>query len=417
MAQNASGKIVVVGGGQAAASAISSLRQWGFDGSITLVAEEPVVPYQRPPLSKAYMKGEMEEHRLFLKHMSWYEQNEVELLLDTRASGLDRSARRITLANGGRIDYDNLIVATGARPRTLHVPGVELANVFYLRTLRDVQRIRPEMAPGKRITIVGAGYIGLEAAAVSVQLGLVVTVLEYSTRVLERVTSPVISDYYERQHRAHGVDIRTGARLLRITGSGGKVTGVALGDGSTIGTDIVLVGIGIEPDIALAQSDGIHCQNGIVVDRDARTNDPNVYAAGDCTTRPLVHFDRSGRLESVHNAIEQGRVAAAAILGRPRPAEDCPWFWSDQYDLKLQIAGLSTGYANIIVRGDRDSRSFAVFYLKDGRLIAADAVNSPKEFLFSKKLIVGNARVDAEALADASVPMTAIAVEAGGVRT
>lgn len=363
------------------------------------------------------MKGEMEEHRLFLKHMSWYEQNEVELLLDTRASGLDRSARRITLANGGRIDYDNLIVATGARPRTLHVPGVELANVFYLRTLRDVQRIRPEMAPGKRITIVGAGYIGLEAAAVSVQLGLVVTVLEYSTRVLERVTSPVISDYYERQHRAHGVDIRTGARLLRITGSGGKVTGVALGDGSTIGTDIVLVGIGIEPDIALAQSDGIHCQNGIVVDRDARTNDPNVYAAGDCTTRPLVHFDRSGRLESVHNAIEQGRVAAAAILGRPRPAEDCPWFWSDQYDLKLQIAGLSTGYANIIVRGDRDSRSFAVFYLKDGRLIAADAVNSPKEFLFSKKLIVGNARVDAEALADASVPMTAIAVEAGGVRT
>lgn len=376
-----------------------------------------MVPYQRPPLSKAYMKGEMEEHRLFLKHMSWYEQNEVELLLDTRASGLDRSARRITLANGGRIDYDNLIVATGARPRTLHVPGVELANVFYLRTLRDVQRIRPEMAPGKRITIVGAGYIGLEAAAVSVQLGLVVTVLEYSTRVLERVTSPVISDYYERQHRAHGVDIRTGARLLRITGSGGKVTGVALGDGSTIGTDIVLVGIGIEPDIALAQSDGIHCQNGIVVDRDARTNDPNVYAAGDCTTRPLVHFDRSGRLESVHNAIEQGRVAAAAILGRPRPAEDCPWFWSDQYDLKLQIAGLSTGYANIIVRGDRDSRSFAVFYLKDGRLIAADAVNSPKEFLFSKKLIVGNARVDAEALADASVPMTAIAVEAGGVRT
>ena len=399
-------RIVVIGGGQAAAQAIQSLRMGGYTGELTLVGEEPALPYQRPPLSKAYMKGEFAEERLYFKPAAWYADNNVELVLSTRAIAINRTHRKVELEHGGHLDYDALIIATGSRPRGLPIDGADLEHVYALRGLADVERIRPQMVAGRSILIVGAGYIGLEAAAVAQQMGLKTTVLEMAPRVLARVTSPVMSEFYETEHRRQGVDIRTETSLSKLEGKGGAVTAAQLSDGTKLGADIVLVGIGILPNEELAKDAGIACNNGILVDRDARTSDPRIFAAGDCASRPLVHF---GRLESVHNAIEQGKLAAAAILGKPRPNEDCPWFWSDQYDLKLQIAGLSAGYDQIVVRGSPEDRKFAAFYLKNGTLIAVDAINSPPEFLASKKLIMSGAKLSADILADTSISMKEIA--------
>jgi len=402
-------RIVVIGGGQAAAQAIQSLRMGGYTGELTLVGEEPALPYQRPPLSKAYMKGEFAEERLYFKPAAWYADNNVELVLSTRAIAINRTHRKVELEHGGHLDYDALIIATGSRPRGLPIDGADLEHVYALRGLADVERIRPQMVAGRSILIVGAGYIGLEAAAVAQQMGLKTTVLEMAPRVLARVTSPVMSEFYETEHRRQGVDIRTETSLSKLEGKGGAVTAAQLSDGTKLGADIVLVGIGILPNEELAKDAGIACNNGILVDRDARTSDPRIFAAGDCASRPLVHFGRAGRLESVHNAIEQGKLAAAAILGKPRPNEDCPWFWSDQYDLKLQIAGLSAGYDQIVVRGSPEDRKFAAFYLKNGTLIAVDAINSPPEFLASKKLIMSGAKLSADILADTSISMKEIA--------
>lgn len=402
-------RIVVIGGGQAAAQAIQSLRMGGYTGELTLVGEEPALPYQRPPLSKAYMKGEFAEERLYFKPAAWYADNNVELVLSTRAIAINRTHRKVELEHGGHLDYDALIIATGSRPRGLPIDGADLEHVYALRGLADVERIRPQMVAGRSILIVGAGYIGLEAAAVAQQMGLKTTVLEMAPRVLARVTSPVMSEFYETEHRRQGVDIRTETSLSKLEGKGGAVTAAQLSDGTKLDADIVLVGIGILPNQELAKDAGIACNNGILVDRDARTSDPRIFAAGDCASRPLVHFGRAGRLESVHNAIEQGKLAAAAILGKPRPNEDCPWFWSDQYDLKLQIAGLSAGYDQIVVRGSPEDRKFAAFYLKNGTLIAVDAINSPPEFLASKKLIMSGAKLSAGILADTSISMKEIA--------
>jgi 3-phenylpropionate/trans-cinnamate dioxygenase ferredoxin reductase component len=404
--------IVIVGAGQAAAQALQSLRQGGYAGALTLVGDESALPYQRPPLSKAYMKGEFDEERLYFKPAAWYEDQKVETLLGTHATGLDRARREVRLGHGGHISYDYLILATGSRPRPLTVPGADLEGVHDLRTLADVERLRPAMVEGRRIVIIGAGYIGLEAAAVARQMKLEVTVVEMAPRVLARVTSPVLSEFYASEHRRQGVTILTGAQTASLEGVNGKVAAVVLADGTRLPADIVLSGIGILPNDELARDAGIACSNGILVDRDARTSDPKVFAAGDCASRPLVHFGRSGRLESVHNAIEQGKLAAAAILGLPRPAEDCPWFWSDQYDLKLQIAGLGQGYDTHVIRGDPESRKFAVFYLKNGTLIAVDAVNSPPEFLASKKLIMSGAKLAPDVLRDTSTPMKDIAAQA-----
>ena len=401
-------KIAIIGGGQAGAQAAFSLRLWGYENAITLIGSEAVPPYQRPPLSKAYLKGEMAEERLYLKPKSWYSDNDVVLRLNETVTGIDRTARTVRLGETAPLAYDALIIATGSRPRSLSLRGAELENVFELRTLDDIKQMQPEMRSGQKLVIVGAGYIGLEAAAAARQLGLEVTVLEMAPRVLERVTSPAISEFFETEHRAHGVDIRCGVRLEALEGDT-HVTGARLASGDVVPADLVLVGIGILPNQELADAAGINCQNGIIVDRDARTSDAHIFAAGDCTARPLVHYDRTGRLESVHNAIEQGKLAAAAILGRERPPEDVPWFWSDQYDLKLQIAGLNTGYDQIVVRGAPETRKFAVFYLKQGRLLAVDAINSPPEFLASKKLIMSGARLASDVLQDTSVTMKEIA--------
>ena len=405
-------RIVIIGGGQAGAQAVQSLRLFGYEGAITLVGDEAALPYQRPPLSKAYMKGEMAEDRLYFKPAAWYEDNNVETLLSQSVLRIDRSAREVHLEHGGKLPYDALIIATGSRPRILPVEGADLENVFDLRDIADVEHIQPKMIDGRKLVIVGAGYIGLEAAAVARQLGLEVTVLEMADRVLARVTSPVISEFYQDLHREHGVDIRVGARLEKLKGADGKVTHAVLAGGEEIEADMVLAGIGILPNIELAADAGLPCRDGIIVDEDARTSDPRVFAAGDCTVRPLSHYARTGRLESVHNAIEQGKLAAAAIMGKPRPALDCPWFWSDQYDIKLQIAGLSQGHDEVVVRGDRDAKKFAAFYLKNGRLIAVDAVNSPPEFIASKKLIMNGAVIAADRLSDTSTSMKEIAAAA-----
>ena len=406
-------KIVIIGGGQAGAQACASLRQWGYEGSITLIGDELSLPYQRPPLSKAFLKGEMSEERLFFKPQPWYEDNNVTVHLGMSAKSIDRAAQEVVLEDGGTAPYDALIIATGSRPRPLPLEGADLEGVLELRTIEDVERLRPKMIAGTKLVIVGAGYIGLEAAAVARQLELDVTVLEMADRVLARVTSPVISEFYETQHRAEGVDIKTGARLSALVGENGKVSGARLEDGSVLPAELVLVGIGILPNVELAEEAGIACSNGILVDEDARTNDPRIFAAGDCAARPLVHYGRRGRLESVHNAIEQGKLAAASILGKDRPKEDCPWFWSDQYDLKLQIAGLNQGYDDVIVRGDPAERKFAAFYLKSGKLIAVDAINSAPEFLVAKKLIIAGASIAPDVLSNTSTSMKEIAAMAG----
>lgn len=402
--------VVVVGGGQAGAQAIISLRQGGYQGEIVLIGEEPVLPYQRPPLSKAYMKGNFEEARLYLRPAEWYAQNDVTLKFGRRAVSLDISEKKVKDDHDDVYSYDRLILATGSRPRIAPFPGVDLANVFDLRTLADVDKIRPQMKEGRKLVIVGAGYIGLEAAAVARSLGLEVSVVEAAERVLARVTSPVISAFYQSVHKTEGVNIFTGESIAKLNGEDGAVRGVLLASGEELDADIVLIGIGIVPNEELARDAGIACDNGVMVDRDARTSDPSIYAVGDCAQRPLVYHAGRARLESVHNAIEQGKLAAASILDRPRPLEECPWFWSDQYDLKLQIAGLSAGYDQHIVRGDPAENKFAVFYLKDGQLIAVDAINSPPEFLMSKKLIAAGARPLPERLADQSVNMKDIAV-------
>jgi len=404
--------VVIIGGGQAAAQACASLRLFGFQGKITLIGEEAALPYQRPPLSKAYMKGELAEERLYFKPEAWYEDQNIDTVLSMRATKIDRTAQTVELEHGGSVAYDALIIATGSRPRALPVEGADLDGVFDLRDLSDVERIRPRMMEGQKLIIVGAGYIGLEAAAVARYMGLEVTVLEMESRVLARVTSPVMSEFFEAEHTRQGVSVRTGARLAALGGADGKVKTAMLAEGTELPADMVLVGIGILPNVELAEEAGIACSNGILTDRDARTNDPRVFAAGDCAARPLVHYGRQGRLESVHNAIEQGKLAAAAIMGKPRPAEDCPWFWSDQYDLKLQIAGLSQDYDETVVRGDIEARKFAVFYLRNGKLIAVDAINSPPEFLASKKLIMTGAHLAPETLSDTSQSMKEIAAAA-----
>ena len=408
---SADDQILILGGGQAAAQACASLRQFGYDGRIDVLAEEADLPYQRPPLSKAYMKGELDRERLYFKMQDWYQSNDIHLHLDNRAEKIDRATRTVRASTGEEFHYQTLIIATGSRPRPLPVPGAERENIFDLRSLADVDQIRPQMQPGQKIVIVGAGYIGLEAAAVAAQLGLDVTVIEVADRVLARVTSPVMSEFFEAEHKAHGVVIATGKKVVEFTGST-RVEAVKTSDGDLVPADLVLVGIGIIPNDELARQAGIRCDNGISVDRDGRTNDPSIFAIGDCARRPLVHYQRDGRLESVHNAIEQGKLAAAAIAEKPRPNEECPWFWSDQYDLKLQIAGLSEGFDQVEVRGDPASRKFAVFYFKSGHLLAVDAVNSPAEFIVSKKLIISGASIAPEKLRDTTLSMKDIAAEA-----
>ena len=404
-------RVVIIGAGQAGGQTAYSLRQGGFAGEITIIGDESAPPYQRPPLSKAYFKGEMDAERLFLKPLDYYAEHRIDLITGEAATAIDLAAKQVSLAGGRVLGWDRLVIATGARPRKLSLPGSDLENIAELRTVADVDQLKKLATPGARMVVVGAGYIGLEAAAVGVQLGLKVTVLEAMQQVLSRVAGPEIGAFYTRIHREAGTDVRLGARIDGFEGVG-SVTGVRLGDGEILPADLVRVGVGVLPNMEIALEAGLVCGNGIVVDEAMRTSHPDVFAVGDIAWRPLVHYGREGRLESVHNAIEGGKLAAAAILGATPPPVEAPWFWSDQFDLKLQTAGLWTGADQRVVRGDPSSRAFAVFYLKEGRLIAVDAVNSAPEFIVGKKLVAAKAKVAPAELADKSISMKDIGARA-----
>ena len=350
--------LVIVGGGQAAAQAVQSLRQQNFAGPITLLADEAYPPYQRPPLSKKYLAGDLTRERLLLRPANFYAEKGVTLEQNARVEELDAVQHRLRLRDGRTLGYDKLLLATGSRVRTLDVPGATLAGVFYLRTIADVDAITAALREGARVLLVGAGYIGLEVAASIRQRGFEVTVLEAAERVMARAVSPEVSAFYERAHRAAGVALHCGAAVKSLHGTT-HVTAVETVDGRSFPCDVAIIGIGILPNVELAAASGLECSNGIVVDEFARTADPHIVAAGDCTNHPLPLLDRRVRLESVPNAIHQAKVAAATLLGTPTAYSEVPWFWSDQFDLKLQIAGLSLGYDEVVLRGDPAARRYA----------------------------------------------------------
>ncbi|MCP4000662.1 MAG: FAD-dependent oxidoreductase [Gammaproteobacteria bacterium] len=393
--------IIIVGAGHAAGQAAASLRQKGFSGRLIMIGDEPYVPYQRPPLSKAFLAGELELERLFFKPENFWPKHDVETMLSTRVKEIDRKRKTITLDNSEIIAYNKLILATGSRVRELHIPGHTLKGVHYLRGIDDVLAIQSAFKKGARLVIVGGGYIGLEVAAVGRKNGLDVTVMETESRVMNRVVATEISQFFQNMHAEEGVKLELGRRVQELQGDkNGQLTEVACMDGFTVPADICIIGIGIIPNIELAEAADILCSDGIIVDEHCRTLDEDIYAIGDCTRHPNPILGRHLRLESVHNAIEQGKTAAAAICGTPVAYAQVPWFWSDQYNVKLQITGLTEGYDQFVMRGDPASRSFAAFYLQDGKLLAVDAINSPREFMLGKKLITAGAKFTPEILAD-----------------
>ena len=401
--------IIIIGAGQAAAQAVQSLRAEGFTGPIKLIGDEPYAPYQRPPLSKKYLAGEIGYDRVELKGQDFYSDSGVETLWQTRVTEIDRRPKRILTGDGRAFEYGKLLIATGSRVREINVPGFDLEGVHYLRNIADVEAIQAHFKPGAKMVVVGGGYIGLEVAAVAAKRGIDVTVLETADRVMARVVDPIVSHFYERVHRAEGVKIETGVTVSGFEGTD-KVKAVTSGEGKSFPCDFVVVGIGIIPNTELAVEAGLTVENGIVVDELCRTSDPDICAAGDCTSHPNAVYGRRLRLESVHNAIEQGKTAAATLAGKEKPYNQVPWFWSDQYDLKLQIVGLSAGYTQAVVRGDPEgSRSFAVFYLKDDVLIAVDAVNRAPEFMMAKILTQKQAVLDPKRIADETISVKEIA--------
>ena len=391
--------LVIIGAGQAASQLVASLAQDGFRGEICLVGDEPHLPYQRPPLSKKFLAGELALDRLYVKPAAFYEKAGSRLLLGQRVERIDRAGRTVLLGDGSHLPYSTLVLATGSRPRELPMPGA-----FYLRHIADVDAIRAHLAPGRSLAVIGGGYIGLELAAVAVKRGLGVTVLEQAPRLMARGVGPVVSGFYARLHGEEGVVIRTSAVVRGLEGKG-AIKSVVCED-ARYDVDIVVVGAGALPNVELAQEAGLAVDDGIVIDAECRTNDAAIFAIGDCASQ---HHDLAGRrlrLESVHNALEQARIAAAVICGRAPPAVQVPWFWTDQYDVKMQMAGLSAGHDQAVVRGNSErGRSFAVFYLREGTLIAVDAINRAPEFMMSRQLIGERARIDPTRLGDEGVAM------------
>lgn len=399
-------RIVIIGAGQAGAQAVASLRAEGFTGDLVMIGDEAYAPYQRPPLSKTYLMGTMDRERLFLKPDAFYAEAKCEMMLNATASAIDRAKKVVTLSDGITVPYDKLLIATGSRVREIKCPGADLPGVFYLRSIADVDRLRPAFETAKNVAIVGGGYIGLEVAAVARKYDLNVTVFEAMERVMQRAVSKPISDFYDKTHRDAGVNILLNTGVEAFEGKG-KLEAIRAG-GKSYPTDIAVVGIGILPNDALAKEAGLTVGDGIHVDPHCQTSDPNIWAAGDCTR----HHGRDGnhiRLECVQNAIDQAKFAALAMMGKPAPYKEVPWFWSDQYDLKLQIAGLAWPTDSLVVRGDPASRKFAVFHLRNGAVAAVEAVNAAPEYIVGRKLIADGVHVAPERLADLTVPMKNIA--------
>ncbi|WP_439154361.1 NAD(P)/FAD-dependent oxidoreductase [Yoonia sp.] len=398
--------IVVIGAGQAGASLVAKLRSEGFDGDITLIGAEKVPPYQRPPLSKAYLLGEMAQERLYLRPADFYAANNITLRLDTRVVAIDPAAKTVTLTGEDVIGYDELALTTGAHPRTLpRAVGGMLNNVFCVRDLADADAMAPAFVAGKRVLIIGGGYIGLEAAAVASKRGLKVTLIEMADRILQRVAAPETSDYFRDLHRSHGVDIREGVGLEMLLGED-QVTGARLTHGDTLQLDLAVVGIGITPATILAESAGLDVDNGITTDTLGRTSDPHIWAAGDCASC-LFHGQRI-RLESVGNAIDQAEAVACNMLGKGAPYDPKPWFWSDQYDCKLQIAGLNLGYTAVYVRKGDAPGVQSNWYYKGDTLIAVDAMNDPRNYMIGKRLIEAGRSPTPARITDPATDMKAL---------
>ncbi len=402
-------RVVIIGAGHAGGSAAGFLRQYGFEGPIVLVGEEPIAPYQRPPLSKAWLKGEADADSLSLKPVEWYAENGVDLKLSTIATALNRGAKTVTLNTGETLTYDVLVIATGARARKLPIPGADLKGVLELRTAADAEALKSALGPDKRLAVIGGGYVGLEAAASARALGSHVMVIEREARVLARVACETLSTFFQDYHSAKGVKFELGAGVAGFEGEDGQIRRVVLSDGRKVECDAALVGVGAIPNVELAKDAGLDCADGVIVDLQARTSDPAVFAIGDVTHRPLPLYDRDFRLESVPNALEQAKQVACDIVGRPAPAPEVPWFWSDQYDLKMQIAGLPFDADSILVRGDPASAKFAVFHLKGDVIQAVEAVNAPPEYMAGRQLIGNRKPISREKLANPAISMKEVA--------
>ncbi|TWH00877.1 3-phenylpropionate/trans-cinnamate dioxygenase ferredoxin reductase subunit [Nocardioides sp. J9] len=397
--------IVIVGAGHGGANVAALLRQQGFEGAVVLVGDEPMWPYQRPPLSKDYLKGAMSDDDLLIKPKDFYADQRIDVRFGNAVEAIDTEARTVTLGGGESISYDTLVLATGAAPRQLPVDGADLDGVHYLRNHDDALRLGADVVPAARLAIVGGGYVGLEVAASARHLGASAVVLEREARALARVAGADLAAFLVEQHAARGTEIRTSADVVRLDGDDGRVTAVVLGDGSRVECDTVVVGVGAIPRTALAEQAGVACDGGVLVDDHGRTSVDGVYAVGDVTRRPLDHFPGRHRLESIPSAVEQAKQTVAHVLGQPARPHEVPWFWSDQYDLKVKIAGL-VGFADrSVVRGDVGSGRFAVFHLSGDAVVAVETVNSAPDFMVAKKLIASSAHVDAARLADPSVPL------------
>jgi 3-phenylpropionate/trans-cinnamate dioxygenase ferredoxin reductase component len=401
--------VVVIGAGQAAGEFAISLRSEGYTHRISLIGDEPHLPYQRPPLSKSFLSGDIKIESLYVKPPAAFQKAQIEFVPNTRVASVNRAGRCVVAEDGRSFSYDKLVFATGGRPRQLSLPDLVVnrpPNLHYLRTVSDVEAIRSQFQPGIRLVIVGGGYIGLEVAAVARKKQIDVTVIEAMPRVLQRVTAPELSAFYSRVHREAGVRIFEGVSLRGFEyGDGGQITAVHTGDCAKFEADMVIVGIGLVPNVEIAAEAGLEIDNGISVDEHGRASAPDIFAIGDCSSHPNAYAGKRLRLESVPSALEQARSTAAFIAGRQRPYTAVPWFWSDQYDLKLQMAGLNSGYDELVIRGSPEQRSFLAFYLKAGTVLAVDSVNRLKEFSTAKRLVEQRVRVERAHLADESKPL------------
>jgi len=406
MTINLRAKIAILGAGHAGGAVAALLRQYAHEGPIVLVGEEPIAPYQRPPLSKAWLKGDADANSLALRPLAFYAEHSIDFRPNTRVTAVNRNAKTLALLDGSLVSYDILIFATGARAIALPIEGAELEGIHFLRTAADAEALKAAVGPNKTLAVVGGGYIGLEVAASGRALGAEVVVLEREPRLLARVACEALSTFFQEYHRTRGVTFELGASVTGFAGQGGKVSGVTLADGRMIACDEVVVGVGAHPNDELAKDAGLECARGVVVDLDARSiTDPSIFAIGDVAHRPMPIYECMFRMESVPNALEQAKQAASAITGRSRPPGECPWQWSDQYDLKLQIAGYPFDVDEVLLRGDPASAKFAVFHLKGDLVQAVEAINAPPEFMMGKSLILSRKPVNKAKLADPAVPM------------
>lgn len=391
--------LLIIGAGQSAIQCISTLKKEGYSGSITLVGEEEHLPYQRPPLSKGFLEDSLNKERLYFKKLEFFTENKVQLYLGLSAEKLEIDNQKVYLSDNSELEFDKLVFATGSRVRYLDFPGSELKSIFYLRDLDDAEAIKKDLETSENLVIIGAGYIGLEAAAIAAKKNKKVTIIEMADRVMNRTVDPQISEYYLNLHESYGVKFHFNTSLETINEVSNSLE-VVCSDGTEVKADSVLIGAGVVPNIELAEEAGINCDNGIIVNEFGQTNFKNIYACGDCTNHPNKILNKNLRLESVHNAMEQAKTVASSLMNNPMEYNQVPWFWSDQYDHKLQIVGLSGDHDMVTMRGNTNDAKFMLFYTKDEELIAVDAINNPKEFLISRKLVANKVKIKPKVISD-----------------